>query len=88
MAHPPAFLSRHDPAAARLFMTILTNKDLDTIHLMIVGQLNEIRGSIIEIDRLMRVMHQDRHPIPKPELDMSPTQPLDPETIAEIDETA
>jgi hypothetical protein len=54
---------------------------------MIVGQLNDIRGAVIEVERLMRVMYQDRHPIPKPKIDMSPSQPLDPEIRAEIDAT-
>jgi hypothetical protein len=63
----------------------MSDKDLDAIHLMIMGQLNGIRTAVIEIERLMRVMHQVRHPVPKPEVDMSPTQPLSPETRMEID---
>lgn len=59
----------------------------DEAHLLIRQDLNEIRSLVINIERIMRVMHQQRHPVPKPEVDLSPTQPLDSEVRAEIDVT-
>ena len=73
---------RHDTDAARL-----SDHDLDQIHLFLVVELNKIRSSVIESERLVRLIHQDRHPMPKIEVDMSLTQPLDPEVRADIDAT-
>jgi len=57
----------------------------DEASLLITQDLNRIRSLVINIERIMRVMHQQRHPVSIPEVDLSPTQPLDPEVRADID---
>jgi len=51
-------------------------------------ELNKIRGCVIEVERILRVLHLQRHPLPPPPpLSSAPTEPLSPEERAAIDET-
>ena len=60
----------------------------DKAHLLATAELNKIRSSVIEIERILRVLHLQRHPMPPPPpLDTTPTPPLSPEVRAAIDET-
>jgi predicted amidophosphoribosyltransferase len=38
----------------------------DEAHLLAGIELNKIRSSVIEIERILRVLHQQRHPTPTP----------------------
>ncbi len=52
--------------------------------------INQIRSDLIALDILLRAGHNRRHPLPRDPFEaerMKPTQPLDPETRAEIDAT-
>jgi hypothetical protein len=59
----------------------------DEAHLLATAELNKIRSSVIEVERILRVLHLQRHPMPPPPLDTKPTEPLSPEVRAAIDET-
>jgi len=60
----------------------------DEAHLLATAELQKIRCSVIEIERILRVLHLQRHPMPPlPPLDTTPTEPLSPEMRAAIDET-
>jgi hypothetical protein len=59
----------------------------DEAHLLATTELQKIRCSVIEIERILRVLHLQRHPMPPPPLDTTPTPPLSPEVRAAIDET-
>jgi hypothetical protein len=65
----------------------MSEAELDRFHVTIMDELNKIRTHVINIERMMRLLHADRHPVPRPVLDLSPTQPLDPAVRAAIDET-
>jgi hypothetical protein len=46
---------------------------------------NEMRSAMVALDIALYARHKKRHPFKMPETDLSPTQPLDAETRAEID---
>jgi len=71
-------------------------KEEDMLHLFLVTECQKIRQSLMEIERMLRVMHAARHPQPKhygplgEELAgdlVSAAQRLSPEDRADIDDT-
>lgn len=49
--------------------------------------VNLVRRALGELDTALHARHNERHPIRRVEPDLSPTQPLDAATRAEIDAT-
>jgi hypothetical protein len=60
---------------------------VDRDALEVTVAFNVMRSAMVALDTLLHAQHNRRHPVPKPVLDLTPTQPLDPETRAEIDAT-
>jgi len=65
----------------------MTPDEEDRIRMEVAIKLNGIRSLVIECETMLRRIHTARHPIPKPQLDLTPTESLDPVTRAEIDAT-
>lgn len=49
--------------------------------------VNFVRAALIELDTALHARHNERHPMQRVALDLTPTQPLDAETRADIDAT-
>lgn len=72
--------------------TIRNDKSLPTQEdfMDVVLLENKAHSALIAFATALRARHNERHPIPRDlwtEAQMAPTQPLDPETRAEIDST-
>jgi len=65
----------------------MTPEQEDRIRMEVSIKLNGIRSLVIECETLLRSIHNARYPMPKPSLDLTPTEPLDPVIRAEIDAT-
>ncbi len=59
----------------------------DVFHFRVSAELHKARTALVELDTALNAWHKHRHPMAKIPLDLSPTQPLDPEVRAEIDAT-
>jgi hypothetical protein len=68
-------------------LTTAERKQADRNALALSVAFNEMRVKMVALDTLLHAQHNQRHPVPNPVLDLTTTQPLDPETRAEIDAT-